>query len=103
MSKYTICTDCDVCGNITMVREVEGGGTSCRSCDEKFPECPSCEGSGCDDCVDDDDYCPDCGEHETACVCYLQDWEDDGQPTLYEEYQDLYGGDDWNHGQYDEY
>lgn len=27
--------------------------------------------------------------------------EDDGQPTAYEEYQDLYGGDDWDHGQYD--
>lgn len=23
-----------------------------------------------------------------------EDYEDDGQPTLYEEYQDLYGGDD---------
>jgi len=29
-------------------------------------------------------------------------FEDDGQPTMYEEYQDLYGGDDWDHGQYDE-
>tara|TARA_R110002110_G_scaffold66758_2_gene182428 strand:- start:463 stop:675 length:213 start_codon:yes stop_codon:yes gene_type:complete len=28
--------------------------------------------------------------------------EDDGQPTEYEEYQDLYGGDDWDHGQYEE-
>lgn len=27
--------------------------------------------------------------------------EDDGQPTIYDEYQDLYGGDDWDHGQYD--
>jgi len=27
--------------------------------------------------------------------------EDDGQPTEYEEYQDLHGGDDWDHGQYD--
>lgn len=26
----------------------------------------------------------------------------DGQPTMYEEYQDLHGGDDWDHGQYDE-
>ena len=32
----------------------------------------------------------------------LNDEDDhDGQPTMYEEYQDLYGGDDWNHGQYD--
>lgn len=26
---------------------------------------------------------------------------DDGQPSSYDEYQDLYGGDDWDHGQYD--
>lgn len=29
-------------------------------------------------------------------------YEDDGQPTMREEYQDLHGGDDWDHGQYDE-
>lgn len=29
--------------------------------------------------------------------------EDDGQPTIYDEYQDLYGGDDWDHGQYDDF
>ncbi len=28
-------------------------------------------------------------------------FEDDGQPTEYEEWQDLYGCDDWDHGQYD--
>jgi hypothetical protein len=27
--------------------------------------------------------------------------EEDGQPTMYEEYQDLHGGDDWDQGQYD--
>lgn len=27
--------------------------------------------------------------------------EDDGQPSEYEEWQDFYGGDDWDHGQYD--
>lgn len=27
--------------------------------------------------------------------------DDDGQPTMYEEYQDLYGGDDWDYGQFD--
>ena len=27
--------------------------------------------------------------------------EHDGQPTEYEEWQDFYGGDDWDHGQYD--
>ena len=30
-------------------------------------------------------------------------YEDDGQPTEYDEWQDLNGGDDWDHGQYDEY
>lgn len=30
------------------------------------------------------------------------EFEDDGQPTEYEEWQDLYGGDDWDHGQYDD-
>ena len=29
--------------------------------------------------------------------------EDDGQPDEYIEWQDLYGGDDWDHGQYDEF
>lgn len=27
---------------------------------------------------------------------------DDGQPSEYEEWQDYMGGDDWDHGQYDE-
>ena len=31
------------------------------------------------------------------------DWEDDGQPDEYTEWQDFYGGDDWDHGQYDEW
>ena len=26
---------------------------------------------------------------------------DDGQPTMYDEMQDYYSGDDWDHGQYD--
>ena len=30
-----------------------------------------------------------------------EEWLDDGQPTEYEEWQDVYGGDDWDHGQYD--
>jgi hypothetical protein len=30
------------------------------------------------------------------------DDEHDGQPTEYEEWQDYYGGDDWDHGQYGE-
>ena len=35
---------------------------------------------------DDDDY----------------DYEDDGQPDEYSEWQDYMGGDDWDHGQYDD-
>lgn len=31
------------------------------------------------------------------------DYGDDGQPTEYEEWQDYMGGDDWDHGQFDEY
>lgn len=27
--------------------------------------------------------------------------EDDGQPSEYDEWQDVYGGDDWDNGQYD--
>lgn len=30
-------------------------------------------------------------------------YDDDGQPTEYEEWQDVYGGDDWDQGQYDDY
>jgi len=30
----------------------------------------------------------------------LDEW--DGQPDEYTEWQDLHGGDDWDHGQYDE-
>lgn len=29
-------------------------------------------------------------------------FEEDGQPTEYEEWQDFMGGDDWDHGQFDE-
>lgn len=33
------------------------------------------------------------------------DYEDEynGQPSEYDEWQDYMGGDDWDHGQYDEY
>jgi hypothetical protein len=32
-----------------------------------------------------------------------REFEDDGQPSEYEEWQDYMGGDDWDHGQYDAY
>lgn len=38
----------------------------------------------------------ECEDLDDICV-----FEDDGQPTTYEEYQDLHGGDDWDHGQFD--
>ena len=31
----------------------------------------------------------------------IYDDVDDGQPTMYDEMQDYYDGDDWDHGQYD--
>lgn len=39
---------------------------------------------------------------EFANVIDESDW-DDGQPSEYDEWQDYYGGDDWDHGQYDDY
>jgi hypothetical protein len=38
-----------------------------------------------------------------ACAEVDCDWEDDGQPSEYDEWQDFMGGDDWDHGQYDEF
>ena len=38
-------------------------------------------------------------KYESGEVDYSE--EDDGQPTMYEEYQDYMGGDDWDQGQYD--
>ena len=38
-----------------------------------------------------------------ACAEVDCDWEDDGQPSEYDEWQDYMGGDDWDHGQYDEF
>jgi len=34
---------------------------------------------------------------------YLDEVEDDGQPDEWTEWQDVYGGDDWDQGQYDEW
>ena len=50
--------------------------------DNRFSICDSCLGD------DEDRYAYD---------------EYDGQPDEYTEWQDYYGGDDWDHGQYDEY
>ena len=34
---------------------------------------------------------------------YDMEIEDDGQPSEYDEWQDVYDGDDWDHGQFDEF
>lgn len=31
----------------------------------------------------------------------LYNWDDEGQPSEYDEWQDYMGGDDWDHGQFD--
>ena len=61
------------------------------------------------------ELCGDCGdelvvirdEFSDAAICERcecgDEIENDGQPSEYDEWQDFYGGDDWDHGQYDEY
>ena len=50
-------------------------------------------------------HVPDPDAAEQVCDdCSSGDWaEDDGQPSEYDEWQDYMGGDDWDHGQYDEF
>ena len=59
--------------------------------------------SGCD--LDTNEFIDDSRDWEEleSDDGHLELYEDDGQPTEYEEWQDVYGGDDWDHGQYDEY
>ena len=49
-----------------------------------------------------DEYCDECDEYGND-VLAEDAWESDGQPDEYTEWQDVYGGDDWDHGQYDDY
>ena len=59
-----------------------------------------------DDGPTDEDYDEMCDYFESLDMDELDDeelYDDDGQPDEYTEWQDLYGGDDWDHGQYDEY
>ena len=42
-----------------------------------------------------------CDEDRHAWEQRLEAEENDGQPDEYTEWQDLYEGDDWDHGQYD--
>ena len=51
-----------------------------------------------------DDLDHDMDYHDLGCEEYEDRYltlDDDGQPDEYTEWQDLYGGDDWDHGQYD--
>ena len=51
---------------------------------------------------DDDGYCD--GYYDGYCDGYCDmEIEDDGQPSEYDEWQDVYDGDDWDHGQFDEF
>ena len=34
-------------------------------------------------------------------MAHVEDYEDAGQPSEYDEWQDYMGGDDWDHGQYE--
>lgn len=56
----------------------------CDSCGESFPHVDVQE-------IGDELLCDDC----------FLGFEDDGQPSEYDEWQDYMGGDDWDHGQYD--
>jgi len=42
----------------------------------------------------------DCNELSSRFMEDEDEYEDDGQPSMYEEYQDLYGGDDAYEGDY---
>lgn len=49
-----------------------------------------------------DDYNDDYDDYDDYDDDYDDDYESDGQPDEYTEWQDYMGGDDWDHGQYDE-
>jgi hypothetical protein len=51
--------------------------------------------------AEQEDYGHEEMEFEVDREDYEDEFEDDGQPSEYVEWQDLYGGDDWDHGQYD--
>lgn len=76
--------------------EPKAEGYPCQECGEL------CDGQFCSERCYDDAHTGAGGiePDEDGCPEEME-FEDDGQPTMYEEYQDLYGGDDWDHGQYD--
>lgn len=68
-----------------------------------------CCGVVMDGAIVDIGVCPRCNEHcdvvtdaDGDYIPGLDDGEEpDGQPDEYTEWQDVYGGDDWDHGQFD--
>jgi len=52
-----------------------------------------------DEAYEDLDFDENRGMYEDDRDEYAE-WND-GQPSEYEEWQDVYGGDDWDHGQFD--
>lgn len=73
---------CEECGS-----RHEGDGDFCSPACEVDAHTDDCD---CDTALNDEDF-------------DRPEFEDDGQPSEYEEWQDLYGGDDWDHGQYDQF
>ena len=68
--------------------------------ENEYRACPYC---GCEVTYGEIDWCGECD----VCVegqTVLRSWDDeaDGQPDSYTEWQDYMGGDDWDHGQFDE-
>jgi hypothetical protein len=83
----------------------EGCPTRCFIGDDD-PVCVNCDDlldQGCDFCEEAEEelsVCVDCGEEYYD---YCPACGNDGQPSEYDEWQDYMGGDDWDHGQYDDY
>jgi hypothetical protein len=80
-----------------MMERVEQLSCPCCECGKESNAYASmCDGSGdhmCEAC---------CNAMRDEANENMPDFEDDGQPTEYEEWQDYMGGDDWDHGQYDD-
>ena len=73
--------NCEYCENVSTNNQV------CTECGEPLVDNPVLSD------VEDDEH----GDHR------FESDEYDGQPDEYTEWQDYMGGDDWDHGQYDEF
>ena len=94
------------------LEQIENTEVNCPRCGAMCPEiavaidgqCDACTGAlyaeGAYDPFEDEDF-DDGSELEDEDFYYGPDDEFDGQPDEYTEWQDLNGGDDWDHGQYD--